>query len=488
MLFNSQIFIFVFLPATLLAYYLLRSNVGHRAALLSLVVASLVYYGWWNPLYLPLLLGSLLFNFVVGRRLHGGGRPRLLAFGVIVNLTVLAVFKYTDFIMGTAAQFVGAGDYTPLHILLPLGISFITFQKIAFLVDVHRGITDPRDPLVYTLFVTFFPQLIAGPIVHHRDISKQFADAARRDDLTGNLAIGLSLFTVGLAKKVLLADNLAIFATPVFVAAERGETLSLGLGWLGALAYTFQIYFDFSGYSDMALGLARMFGYHLPINFNAPYRSTSIVELWRRWHLTLAHFLRDYLYIPLGGNRKGELRHYVNLMLTMTIGGLWHGAAWTFVAWGAMHGLYLTVNQLWRRRFGPPKAETLGGNAVKWTITFPCIVPGLVLFRAADFHSAIRVMGAMTGFQGLDWGIGLQPALWLLGCFLLIWFVPDTARIFSPVLDPESLKRAHITGPPRFGLNPVWRPNMAYAALTGVLLLLALVNLSKTSPFIYYQF
>jgi D-alanyl-lipoteichoic acid acyltransferase DltB (MBOAT superfamily) len=486
-LFNSHVFLFVFLPATILAYYTVRQRAGHRAALAVLIAASFVYYGWWNPIYVPLLVGSLLFNFVMGRAIDGGKSPGLLAVGIAVNLLLLGVFKYADFFIDTANA-LGGEHFNELHILLPLGLSFITFQKIAFLVDVHRGVTSPRDPLAYTLFVVFFPQLIAGPIVHHRDIARQFSDSQRVDNVTENLAIGLSVFAFGLAKKVLLADTLATFASPVFEAAHRGDPLSLQLSWMGALAYMLQLFFDFSGYSDMALGLARMFGYHLPINFNAPYRSTSIVDFWRRWHLTLAHFLRDYLYFPLGGSRHGEVRHYLNLMTVMTLGGLWHGAAWTFVIWGALHGVYLIVNQLWRRWRGEPSPETLALNIGKWLMWFAFFLPGLIIFRAANFDTTFHIYGAMLGLQEGEAATDAQAWLLIAAGFAIVWFLPDTPRIFERALDPAVLKRATIAGPVKYGLKPQWAPSVGWALTCGAMMLSSAVLLSKTTEFIYYQF
>lgn len=401
MLFHSFPFLLAFLPLTaLVAFGLNRS--GRRPLVLTwLVVASLFFYGWWNPAYLPLLVLSVVANYGAGvwiaglrRAGHMDSARGIVALAVAANLACIGYFKYAGFFDGIWQDLGGAG-FGLGGILLPLGISFFTFQQIAYVVDCGRGRETARSFSEYALFVTFFPQLIAGPIVYHGHVLPQFhgPDAFRLR--LPDVAIGLEIFCLGLIKKTVLADGMALYATPVFDAAAAGEPLTVLEAWGGALAYTFQLYFDFSGYSDMAVGLGRMFGLHLPLNFNSPYKARSIVDFWRRWHMTLSAFLRDYLYIPLGGNRHGIMRRHGNLLLTMLLGGLWHGAAWTFVFWGFLHGVYLVINHAWRmtglRLPGP----------VGWLVTFLAVVVGWVFFRAADFDTALHMLAAMAGEHGL---------------------------------------------------------------------------------------
>jgi alginate O-acetyltransferase complex protein AlgI len=327
----------------------------------------------------------------------------LLVLGVATNLAVLAFFKYTDFFIATIDTLPGAT--IPLaHIVLPLGISFFTFTQIAFLVDVHRGIATEYSFVHYLLFVTYFPHLIAGPVLHHRQMMPQFAAAATYRLDAGLFTEGCSIFLVGLAKKVVLADSLAAFVSPLFDAVEHASAVTFFEAWGAALAYTFQLYFDFSGYSDMAVGLSLLFGVRIPINFASPYKSLNIVDFWRRWHMTLSQFLRDYLYLPLGGNRLGPVRRYINLMITMILGGLWHGASWTFVCWGTLHGLYLVVNHGWQRLRGSARAANSrlaaisGGCSV--VVTFLAVVAGWVVFRAKSLHGAAAIFTGMAGRNG----------------------------------------------------------------------------------------
>ncbi len=487
MLFNSFVFLYAFLQLTIALYYTTRRRVGHDYALDVLTLASLVYYGWWDVRYLVLLLGSAFINFAVGRSLWRKRRKWVMVAGILFNVSVLAFFKYADFALANISAISGTA-LQPLGIVLPIGISFITFQKIAFLADVYAGKTEPRSLISYVLFVSFFPQLIAGPIVHHRQIAVQFGDRNRKDDIAANLSIGLSIFIVGLAKKILLADNAAIVASAVFAAAERGNSIPLGAAWVGALSYALQIFFDFSGYSDMALGLGRMFGYHLPINFNAPYRATSIIEFWRRWHITLSQFLRDYIYFPLGGNRLGEFRRYLNLMVVMLVGGLWHGASWTFVVWGGLHGVYLIVNHLWRgwRGEGPPSRARAIASTI---VTFISVVFAWVFFRAGTFAGAFHMLGAMAGTQTIGWGVGSDAVTVLVAGYGLIYLLPDTPQLFAATLEPHVLATANIDTGTRAALLPLrWQFQWFFAAAAGTLLLVVLINLSKTSEFIYYQF
>lgn len=317
-----------------------------------LILSSLFFYGWWNPAYLSLILFSMLFNYAFGTILSNGEKPKirkyLLWVGVTTNLGFLGYFKYANFFVDQL-NWAANSNFHLEKIILPLAISFFTFQQIAFLVDSYRHETKEFNFLQYCLFVTFFPQLIAGPIVHHKEMMPQFASNQVYKVNYKSLAIGLIIFTIGLFKKVILADGVAIYATPIFAEAEAEIAITLFSAWGGALAYTLQLYFDFSGYSDMAIGIAFMFGIKLPINFNSPYKSQSIIEFWRRWHITLSRFLRDYLYITLGGSKKGNVRRYVNLFITMLLGGIWHGAGWTFIIWGMLHGTYLMINHAWRK-------------------------------------------------------------------------------------------------------------------------------------------
>ena len=404
MLFNTPVFILAFLPLTLTGF-VLAGLYHRRAALLVLLLASLVFYGWWNPIFLPLLIGSMIANYALAQvmlqaTMRQSARPRLwLIAGLIGNLGLLGWFKYAGLLAATGAALAGY-PALQLGIILPLGISFFTFQQIMFLVDSYRGEVPPCGMLDYACFVGFFAHLIAGPIVRPRDIIPQFTrhDGRVRTD---NLVAGIEIFLLGLAKKLVLADSLARFADPGFRAASAGHSLSLVEAWFALLAYGAQIYFDFSGYSDMAIGLARMIGIEFPLNFRSPYQASDISDFWRRWNITLSLFLRDYLYIPLGGNRHGEVRRNANLMITMLLGGLWHGAAWSFALWGGLHGLYLIVHHQWRRtgwrlQRGLAQAVTLLAVLVAW-----------VPFRAGSL-GACQIMA--RGLSGLD-GIALPRQL-----------------------------------------------------------------------------
>jgi alginate O-acetyltransferase complex protein AlgI len=359
MLFNSYQFIFLFLPITWAGYFLL-GRFSNWSPVVWLALASLVFYSVSNWQFVALLLTSIAFNYVIGSlliraKLSSAARFAALSAGVAGDLLVLGYFKYAGFLAANLNALVST--QLTANILLPVGISFYTFTQIAFLVDAHRGEVARYRLPYYALFVTYFPHLIAGPILHHRDVIPQFEQERSKRPDPHLVRCGLIIFSIGLFKKTCIAD-----AIQPFVALAFGPTPpSFDQAWIGALAYTFQLYFDFSGYSDMAIGISLMFGIFLPLNFNSPYKAKNIIDFWRRWHMTLSQFLRDYLYIPLGGNRRGIVLRYVNLMITMALGGLWHGAAWTFVAWGVLHGAYLCVNHAWNR-YGPSIPRGAGGT------------------------------------------------------------------------------------------------------------------------------
>ncbi len=498
MLFNSGEFLLFFLPLTLALFALVRAVSSGNTGLISvLVLCSLFFYAWWEPAYLVLLLGSALGNYGFSRILHKHPSKALLALGVSANLGLLGFYKYGDFFIANYNWLSGSGT-DALGLLLPLAISFFTFQQIAYLVDVYQEKARPGQLTEYLLFVCFFPQLIAGPIVHHKQVMPQFEGVRSRALTAAWLAPGLFVFCLGFIKKVFFADTLALYANPVFDNASLGYALSPLSAWLGTLTYTFQIYFDFSGYSDMAIGLAMMFGIRLPENFNSPYKSISITDFWRRWHMTLSQFLRDYLYIPLGGNRKGRARRYVNLFATMLLGGLWHGAGWTFVIWGGLHGLYLSVNHFWNhlwRAKNPP--GWMNGRPVRlfyWALTFLAVVIAWVYFRAIDMATANHILLAMFG--GTDWQ---QPVLvgsaefgqflsnrdtgvlvyadhlfWLTLSAVVAFFVPNSREI------TERLRNVNIR----------WLPPVAQiGALLACIGLLAAIGVSKNvTEFIYFNF
>ena len=495
MLFNSPTFIFVFLPVTLLATWAGLRLLGRTAGVAVLIAASLAFYASWHAWAVGILLLSTGVNLAVAYAMLKSKaaivRRGLLIAGLAANVAVLGYFKYTNFLIFNINSVFGS-DFPLASIILPLGISFYTFQKIGFLVDVYERKISEIRPLEFILMVSFFPQLIAGPIVHYRDIVPQLLKSLRVD--ARSIALGLSMFAVGLAKKAVLADALAIYAAPRFVEAAHGP-VDFYAGWIGALSYTFQIYFDFSGYCDMAIGLALMFGIVLPINFNSPYKSASIIDFWRTWHITLSRFLREYVYFPLGGNRRGSLRRYVNLLIVMLVGGLWHGAAWTFVLWGAVHGAYLVINHLWRA------AGLRLPRFLAWPLTFLAVSAAWVLFRSESLLSALRMLRGMAGLSGfqtpyliaaflhvarpgmdfnspvpvVDFGSGWGViALAAAVAFL----APNTMQIFGLIEVAANRLR-------RFAIH--WLASPAYA---GVVLFLGLQGVFGPVPsqFIYFQF
>ncbi|MEA1880457.1 MAG: MBOAT family protein [Campylobacterota bacterium] len=397
MLFNSYEFIFIFLPLSFFIYFFLLQKRLLLGAKSFLVFASLFFYAWWNISYLPIILASMLFNYVVGNSLNGNfthqkvSKRNLLGIGIISNLLLLGYFKYSDFLI---ENFNVAFDtsHSLLHLMLPLAISFFTFQQIAYLVDSYRQETKEYDFINYALFVTFFPQLIAGPIVHHKEMMPQFASRWNMVKKYKNIALGIFIFSIGLFKKVVIADTFALWATTGF---DHTSVLGFYEAWATSLSYTFQLYFDFSGYTDMAIGAALLFNIKLPINFFSPYKALTIQDFWRRWHITLSRFLKDYIYIPLGGNRKGNIRTYTNLITTFILGGLWHGAGWTFLFWGLLHGLALAIHRFWKNLgFKMP-------TILAWFITFQFINVAWVFFRAKEWEDAIKVLKGMTDIESL---------------------------------------------------------------------------------------
>lgn len=402
MLFSSPVYIFAFLPFTLCGYFLLNLSGRQRLAKAWLVLASLFFYGYWNVSYLGLILGSMLVNFMVGKRIHRmreSGIPSrgLLALGIVFNLGLLAYFKYTDFFVANVNTLLDLA-LPELHLVLPLAISFFTFQQIAYLVDCLQSETHEYDLLSYALFVSFFPQLIAGPIVHHREMMPQFSSRSLTSIDFDNLARGLLIFAIGLFKKVVIADTLAVWADAGFSASEP---LGFLPAWGTSLSYSLQLYYDFSGYSDMAIGAALLFNIRLPFNFDSPYKAVSIQDFWRRWHMTLSRWLRDYLYIPLGGNRRGRVRVYLNLMITFVLGGLWHGAGWTFVLWGFLHGAALCIHRLWQ------KSGRSMPKLLAWFLTLVFVNVAWVFFRAEDLEGALMLLSGMLGMYGTGFDVSL---------------------------------------------------------------------------------
>ncbi|MGB3511950.1 MAG: MBOAT family O-acyltransferase [Microcoleaceae cyanobacterium] len=493
MLFNSYVFIFGFLPLTLIIFFCLTKFGLIKAAKIWLTASSFAFYGYWNIAYLPLLIISILWNYQMGKFI-AEAKPEskqakvLLGVGTAVNLAMISYYKYANFFLDTVNSVVST-NLTVGKIILPLAISFYTFTQIAYLVDAYRGETRDTnyDLLTYSLFVIFFPQLIAGPILRHDELIPQFRQLRSFVFSQKNMALGLSLFSLGLCKKVLIADTISPWVALTF---NNASEVSFIEAWVGALSYTFQLYFDFSGYSDMAIGLGLMFNIKLPINFNSPYKATSISDFWRRWHITLSNFLRDYLYIPLGGSRRGEMRRYGNLLTTMLLGGLWHGAGWTYVIWGGLHGVYLSVNHWWRK-LNIPMPKILA-----WVITFVAVVASWVLFRAQNFQDGIEILQTMAGINGIvipgeakgklsvltNFGFQLQSwkemtylpeffgskvisILTLVGLTFCVTFLPNTQEILAK-------------------LKPTWW----WALWIGVLTSVALLSLNRVSEFLYFQF
>ena len=487
MVFSSWPFLLVFLPIALIGFVAIpaRYRTGRK---LWLTVASVIFYAYWKIEYVPLLFFSIALNYTVAELLTRSQNPRrgkiTLTFGVAANLLLLGYFKYTNFILqavfGLAHQ-----PFKRLDIILPLAISFFTFTQISYLVDVYRDRNLHYGVLDYTLFVVFFPHLIAGPIVRHWEIIPQYEKRDLRP-LRLDWAVGLALFLFGLYKKRLLADPISVHANALYGAASGGQLVSFAGAWLGTIAYALQIYFDFSGYSDMAIGLARMFGIKFPMNFDSPYRAGSIIEFWQRWHITLTRFLREYLYYPLGGNRRGPARQAINIMITMLLSGLWHGAGWNFIIWGGLHGCYLLIAHEWRRfrEFRGWKWDHWSYRGVCLAVTFVAVLFAWVFFRAPNLSVAANVLSAMAGLQPEATGMGLEPgaALGLIVPLLgLVICLPNIQRLlaeYEPVL--ESMNAPFL--------------RLRLSAPTGVLLgicFFAMIRIhfyAPSSPFLYFNF
>tara|TARA_R110002167_G_scaffold22064_10_gene79386 strand:- start:40267 stop:41757 length:1491 start_codon:yes stop_codon:yes gene_type:complete len=496
MLFNSYIFVFLFLPATLLTYYLSRRALGREASLIVLVVASIIYYAYWKVEYLAILIVSISINYSIGYGLIKyktlGARKALVTTGIVLNLAGLGYYKYANFFIENVQTLTGL-EFSNLHILLPLAISFFTFQQIAYLIDCYRNEAKEYSFSHYCLFITFFPQLIAGPIVHHKEMLPQFMDKMKAFFDYNMFWKGLLQFCIGLFKKVIIADTIALYATPIFFAADQGNSITMVEAWIAILAYSFQLYFDFSAYSDMAIGIGRMFGIDLPANFNSPYKARSIEEFWHRWHMTLSRFLRDYLYFTFGGNRKGPFRRYLNLILTMLLGGLWHGASWNFVAWGALHGIYLIINHCTayvKNALNLNASNNRLLNILSVALTFLAVILAWVLFRAETFSGAFIIYAASINLDSLlNHGLSSAPLpiiseplmayAMIMICALITFMCPNTQEFIDGIQQRVETHRLKLS---------LTKLNLGLSAAVSGLLIFSLASMNKVSEFLYFQF
>ena len=461
MLFNSYEFIFAFLPISFFVYFYLNSKRLTTAAKAWLVFTSLFFYSWWNIMYLPLILMSILFNYTITNTMIEYDKSRrkylskksLLHVGLLFNIGLLVYFKYMDFFISNTNTISGS-DIELLHLALPLAISFFTLQQIAFLIDSYEGLVKEKNFLDYTIFVTFFPQLIAGPIVHHKEMMPQFANVRNKVKNYKNIAIGLFIFSIGLFKKVVIADTFAVWATQGF---DVATTLNLFEAWATSLSYTFQLYFDFSGYTDMAIGAALLFNIKLPINFNSPYKATGMIDFWQRWHITLSNFITTYIYTPIvrSFDRLTFHKAMFATVITFLIAGLWHGASWMFIIFGGLHGLGLIINHYWKKR------KIKLNVVLAWFITFNFVNITFVFFRAKEWDDAIKILSSMFSLNnivlpnflasklaslskyGIEFGAlatnlsaaGKDLIIWLLIGFILILVFKnsmDKLKLFKP--------------------------------------------------------
>ena len=494
MLFTTAVFTLCFLPVVLIGFFWIGRHSRAWAASW-LLAASVFFYGYWMPEFTMLLLGSIAVNFWIGLRLMGANTRqdrtaarRWLVIGITFDLGLLAYFKYADFFIGNLNALLGV-QVPLLGAILPIGISFYSFTQIAYLVDTYQGKVTEANPVHYGLFVTYFPHLVAGPVLHHAQMMPQFGRSETYVPDAGRMCAGLLIFSIGLAKKVIAADGVSPYADAVFSVADAGQALTVSEAWLGALAYTLQLYFDFSGYSDMAIGISWLFNVRLPFNFDSPYKATSISDFWRRWHISLSTFLRDYLYIALGGNRKGEVRRYLNLAATMVLGGLWHGASWAFVIWGSLHGLFLMINHGFRAGIGPAVAARLDASRAwaffGWALTMLCVIVAWVFFRAHTHQGAVNVLAAMAL---LTTPVIESTALWNAGLSLSTGALWCAVLAAMAVLAPNSNRIGELL------LERMARPSLlrTAAATTGLGLVggLVLLNAARdsVSAFIYFNF
>lgn len=473
MLFNSYEFIFLFLPITFFVYFYLLSKRLTTASKGFLVFSSLFFYSWWNIIYLPLILMSMLFNYTIGNSLNENSskikfsKKGILFFGITANLVLLGCFKYYDFFITSLNTLLNT-NMGLLHLMLPLAISFFTFQQIAYLVDSYRGETKEYDFLNYALFVTFFPQLIAGPIVHHKEMMPQFASKYNFVMKHKNITLGLFIFSIGLFKKVIIADSLSIMANNGF---SSSALLNTAEAWITSLSYTMQLYFDFSGYTDMAIGLSLLFNIKLPINFNTPYKAVNIQDFWRRWHITLSRFLRDYIYIPLGGNRVSSFRIYSNLMITFILGGLWHGAGLTFIFWGFLHGAALVIHRAWQN------TGIKINKFVAWFITFNFINISWIFFRATEFSQAIDILKTMFLYKEIDVTIHQID-------FILSNLKADDKLISIFILSFVG----SIFFKNSIGLMQNFNPNYKYVFVILIIAIASLLEMHQVTEFLYFNF
>jgi len=513
MLFNSVEYLLFLLPIALVGFRFLSRWQGMERQILWLVLVSLFFYGSWEPVYLLLIGASVGVNFTLGKQLKrcaGKTRSVWLALGVAFNLGLLGYFKYTGFFI-EGLNALGVWLIPIPEITLPLAISFFTFQQIAYLVDVARGECEEYQFHHYALFVLFFPQLIAGPIVHHKEMMPQFEKPRPAHKSLEDISVGMTLIALGLFKKVVVADSMAEIVDPVFNGVAQGALVNQTDALLASVGFSFQIYFDFSGYSDIAIGSARLFGIRLPENFDSPYKSASVIDIWRRWHMTLSRFLRDYLYFSLGGNRNGRFRRYRNLMLTMLLGGLWHGAAWTFVIWGGLHGLYLCVNHAWRALTAQAGLHDLFAHRAFTPmfvlLTFLGWTVAMVFFRAVDTATAWSILAASAAGQNgvnpellagalqnglisrvfsiadLPYSTYVASYVLLVAAGCICWLLPNSQQ-FLRDWGPVITAGGETPPPARFR----WQPGYRYALLTALLLGISILNLADVSRFIYFQF